>query len=265
METLISVLNFENAEGSPEINSPRTLEACLRAGYDPSELLPKPKKAFKTKGLPDDLVDVKYETFERKRKDKIATVTAEREAIISYQERTQKYGNQEQENGHTAANDKEDNVGHMLELEQKRMEAVRRRQEKELAKIVAREQAMAALQSKIKRAEDEEHRKKKEHERKIAEQKAQAEKKRAQRAQERARKEQEENERRRELARREAEFDRKKKKAEEEAARQLLLEAREREAERERKMEEHRQKTEALLQAQIQLAEENRCVLCVWI
>jgi hypothetical protein len=66
------------------------------------------------------------------------------------------------------------------------MEAVRRRQEKELQKIIAREQAMVALQGKIKRAEDEEHKKKKIHEKKVAEQKAQAEKKRNQMEQERA-------------------------------------------------------------------------------
>ena len=67
METLISVLNFEDAEKGTEINSPRTLEACLRAGYDPSELLPKSKKQFKERGLTEDMVDIKFNTFERKR------------------------------------------------------------------------------------------------------------------------------------------------------------------------------------------------------
>ena len=67
METLISVLNFEQAEPGSEINSPRTLEACLRAGYDPSELLPKQRKHFKEKGLTDEMIDIKFQTFERKR------------------------------------------------------------------------------------------------------------------------------------------------------------------------------------------------------
>jgi hypothetical protein len=68
METLISVLNFEQqAEGGAEINSPRTLEACLRAGYDPTELLPRPRKAFKEKGLSEEMVNIKFNSFERKR------------------------------------------------------------------------------------------------------------------------------------------------------------------------------------------------------
>lgn len=67
METLISVLNFEQAEGGAEINSPRTLEACLRAGYDPSELLPRQRRAFKEKGLTEEMIDIKFSTFERKR------------------------------------------------------------------------------------------------------------------------------------------------------------------------------------------------------
>lgn len=258
METLISVLNFEDAEKGTEINSPRTLEACLRAGYDPSELLPKSKKQFKERGFTEDMVDIKFNTFERKRQDKIAVVTSEREAIIAYQDRHQNYGTQNTATVETGQKTSQENVDHMLEMEQKRMEALRNRQEKELAKIVQREQAMAALQAKIAKAEHEEMRKKKEHEKKVAEQKAQAEKKKQQRAFEKARQEQEEAEKKREMMKKEAEFDRKKKKLEEEAQRKLLAEAREREAERERKMEEHRQKTEALLQAQIALAEENR-------
>ncbi len=48
----------------------------------------------------------------------------------------------------------------MIEMEERRIEALRRRQEKELSKIVEREQTMASLQQKIKRAEDEEIKKK---------------------------------------------------------------------------------------------------------
>lgn len=187
--------------------------------------------------------------------DKIDTVVKERDAIISYQEKFNKFGTK------VSAFDNDDpnkNVNHMLELEAKRMEAVRRRQEKELSKIVQKEQNMATLQAKIARAEEEERRKKKEHERKVHELKQAADKKKAQRAQEVARKEMEEAEKRRELTKKEAAFDRKKGKMEAEAAAQLLAEAREREKQREVKMEEHRQKTEALVRAQIALAEENR-------
>jgi hypothetical protein len=53
--------------------------------------------------------------------------------------------------------------------EEKRIEALRRRQEKELNKIIEREQTLAGLQLKIKRAEEEEAKKKKLHLKKVAE------------------------------------------------------------------------------------------------
>jgi hypothetical protein len=40
-EQIKSVLNFEGSDRSEPINSPRSLEACLRAGFDPSELQPR--------------------------------------------------------------------------------------------------------------------------------------------------------------------------------------------------------------------------------
>jgi hypothetical protein len=67
MESLITILNFEDYP-SHEINSPRTLEACLRCGYEPNELLPKNKKFFHSRELTDEMVTLKYEAFERKRK-----------------------------------------------------------------------------------------------------------------------------------------------------------------------------------------------------
>lgn len=88
----------------------------------------------------------------------------------------------------TKNNDEGNGMSHMLELEQRRFEAVRRRQEKELMKIVQREQAMVTLQAKLKKSEDEEIRKKKQHEKKVTEQKIQADKKKAQRAKELAEK-----------------------------------------------------------------------------
>lgn len=256
METLTTILNFDETGGGPEINSPRSLEACLRSGYDPKELYAKKKVFFKDRGITDEMLEIKYDQFERKRQEKIENVIKEREAIISYQEKNNKFGTKTSLPSVDTTTNK--NVDHMLELEAKRMENVRRRQEKELAKIVQKEQNMAQLQAKISRAEEEERRKKREHEKKMHELKLAADKKKAQRAQEMARKEAEDLERRRELAKKEAAFDRKKQKMEAEAQKRLEKEAKERERQRELKMEEHRQKTEALVQAQIKLAEENR-------
>ena len=68
MENLYSVLNFEDGNTAHEINSPRSLEACLRAGLDPSELMPKTRKEFVKKDLTDEMVDIKFQLFEKKRR-----------------------------------------------------------------------------------------------------------------------------------------------------------------------------------------------------
>jgi hypothetical protein len=71
MEILTSIENFEESgENYREINSPRTLEACLRCGLDPSEVYPKPRKYFAEKKLTKEMIDIKYNFFEKKRKGK---------------------------------------------------------------------------------------------------------------------------------------------------------------------------------------------------
>ena len=72
MEILFSVENFEESGGNyREINSPRSLEACLRSGLDPAELYPHQRKDFASKTLTDEMVDIKYNTFEKKRQGSI--------------------------------------------------------------------------------------------------------------------------------------------------------------------------------------------------
>ena len=66
MENLYTIHTFEDA--GREINSPRSLEACLRIGIDPSELAPKTVRDFKTKGLRDEFAQKLYDAFERKRR-----------------------------------------------------------------------------------------------------------------------------------------------------------------------------------------------------
>mmetsp|Transcript_7259 Transcript_7259/g.7959 ORF Transcript_7259/g.7959 Transcript_7259/m.7959 type:complete len:524 (-) Transcript_7259:120-1691(-) len=269
MEVLISIDNFEEQNGRyREINSPRTLEACLRSGLDPSELYPRPKTDFKDKSLTKEMLDIKYTTFQNKRLDKIALVRKERNAIISFAEKKNRSKSPSGTRGDsgpiqtlTAAQLREaeaKKAAALLELEEKRLEALKRRQEKEISKIVEKEKTMAALQMKISHAEQEEIRKKKLHEKKVAEEKLAEEKKRQQRELELKKLEEEEQEKRRELARKEAEVEEKLKKKRLQMERQLLKEARQRDEERKQKVEESRKKTEALLKAQEELAEQNR-------
>ena len=69
--TLISVENFEDGIITREINSPRSLESCLRSGLDPSELHPKSFDRLGSKHLPQEMIDIKHDYFEKKRRGKI--------------------------------------------------------------------------------------------------------------------------------------------------------------------------------------------------
>lgn len=266
-QLVISVENFQDGVVTREINSPRTLEACLRSGFDPSELYPKPRGSFVSKGLTKEMIDIKYEQFETKRKDKVATVKAERAAIIKYAERkrgiTSQPSSPNKEEGVVIQmpTDPAERAAAALEAEEKRMEALRRRQEKELNKIIEREQALVALHLKIKHAEEEEVRKKKAHEKHVQELRLEAEKKKKARAEELKRLEQEELEKKKELAKREAAFEEKRKRAAKREERRIMMEARARDRERAEKMEEYRKKTEALIEAQVELAEKNRIIM----
>ena len=259
MEVLISIESFEDGENVREINSPRSLEACLRAGLDPSELYPKPKNRFKTKKLNDEMIGMKYEHFEKKRLDKIQLVKMERNIIMQYAERHARImGNTSAESVMNDAREKEMKRSGALEIEERRVENLKKRQEKEMSKMVEREQATAALQLKIKHAEEEDLRKRKLHEKKVQEQRAEAAKKNAQRLIEIADADKEEQEKKREIARREQEFDEKRKIAHQKAEKQRAKDARMRDEERAAKIEEYRRKTDALIQQQISLAEDNR-------
>lgn len=68
MDVLISVENFEDCGTALEINSPRSLESCLRSGLDPSELFPKPYEKFVSKGLTKEMIEIKLDNFEKKRR-----------------------------------------------------------------------------------------------------------------------------------------------------------------------------------------------------
>ena len=262
MELSINVENFEAGEGRSSINSPRSLEACLRSGLDPSELYSRERGDFAEKGMTKDMVKVKYDYFERKRQEKIITVRAERNAIIKFAaKRSASQPNSPAKaaatGGATAPPEKSAASG-LVEAEEKRMEALRRRQEKELEKIMEREANMAELHQKIARAEAEERKKQKEHAKQVLLAKAEAEKRAKNQKAKVAAAEAEEEAKKREMQRKEAAFAEKMIKTQMEEKARAEKEARLRDEERKQKMEDYKRKTAELLKQQAELAEENR-------
>lgn len=146
----------------------------------------------------------------------------------------------------------------MIAAEEKRMEALRKRQQDELDRIIEREKTLAESQAKLARTEEEERKRKKLHDKKVAEEKLEEEKRRAQREAELKQLEHDEAIKRRQLARKEAEVEEKLKKQHLIREREIMKRARELDEERKQKVEEARRKTEALLKLQEDLAEQNR-------
>jgi hypothetical protein len=71
MEVLTTIENFEEGGGKYRvINSPRSLEACLRSGLDPAELYPKSRNFFATKDLGKEMLEIKITSYNKKRNGK---------------------------------------------------------------------------------------------------------------------------------------------------------------------------------------------------
>ena len=83
---VISVDNADFTKKSQIINSPRSLEACLRVGIDPSELYKLNMDDFKkkypdVKKLIQDLLKYRYDAEEKYRNDTIEQVKAMRSKV----------------------------------------------------------------------------------------------------------------------------------------------------------------------------------------
>ena len=302
----------EDKNGGP-INSPRSLEACLRKGYDPEELiytcvrgsrverpgrrgrraarrtprwaltrrLPSPARRSHKKlnkgsksGLSEEMVTLQHDHFERRRQEKVKVVIAERERIIEF------LANLQQANGLSlpAASKRniKDNVlgqsppveddvveraselqSKSMEMEQRRIEAIKKRQQRELARMVESEQKLAELQKKLLATEEMEGVRKKEHEKNVAVQRAEALQKKRDRDLEKKKKEEAELQARRVIAEREQKREKEIAEKEQQRLRAASLDAMARDRERTAKMEEHANKSAIALQKQEELAEHN--------
>ena len=67
MDNIRSIENFESEGMARPLNSPRSLEACLRLGFNPTELRPMPVHVFRSPELTEQMVKRKAEHFEEKR------------------------------------------------------------------------------------------------------------------------------------------------------------------------------------------------------
>ena len=79
---LITLDSFEVLGKNHVINSPRSIEACLRLGLDTADLVPKELSDYGGKFIPDFVAQVKYEHAEQRRVSNLKEAVRERNMII---------------------------------------------------------------------------------------------------------------------------------------------------------------------------------------
>lgn len=246
----------------------------MRLGYDPADLYPKSRDDFihtnlnsevlasTNKGfkLTDEMIDIKFNYFERKRIDRINEVKNERKQIIYFQESKMNLPNIKGNNTKVEEmrNSALQRSNQMVEAEARRLEALKKRQEAEIEKLIEKEKNIAELQLKIQRAEQEEKKRKIEHDRKVALQRQEEEKRKKAHELELKVIEEEEIRRIKEIKIKESKKERDMVKQRQKEEIQRKKKAIERDLESRRVVEERQQKTATVIQQQIELAERNR-------
>ena len=171
---LISVDNANFSKKNQLLNSPRSLEACLHLGVDPTELYQLNMNEFKkkypeVKGLDKDLLKFRYESEENFRKETINQVKEERKVIIESEnkkkEEESKKKENEDQNNKDEQNDKDETEKRwekIIENEKKNIEKIKKRQRQNIENIIEEQinkeliQKVTEVKDKLKKEREEE-------------------------------------------------------------------------------------------------------------
>lgn len=135
--------------GSLEPTSPRSVEACLRLGVEPSELRHVPMEWFLHVEHGDhELADIAYKHCETIRTERLAALVEERKHVIEEEEHGG--GKKDAAGAHPGGKAAHLENADMVEKEAKRLEVMKRRQEREMQQMVAYEVMRKELQDKAK-------------------------------------------------------------------------------------------------------------------
>lgn len=135
----------DNPDASLFPTSPRSVAACLRLGIDPSALRYIPYERFFNKYRRHDLAKVAFEHYESSRSKKFAALEEERSAVGQEEGGTPMVGCDGMREPKVGLGWKTDSHG-LIEREMKRLEVLRRRQERDMGQIKKFEQTRLAMQ-----------------------------------------------------------------------------------------------------------------------
>lgn len=243
-------INDPNAEESSLIpSSPRSVESCFLLGIDPIELQFHPVSWYRRQGEDEDIARIRYEKCEGVRQERMRSLMDQRKFLID-DGWTPGDIAKKGPGGNSKKANQEDGDSSMVEKERLRLEALKRRQEKDLQQMIQFEVQRKELQEKQQKKVDEMERRAQELVRQKLEsdvawaarqREFELQKHREEKEMEREvkRMAEERNRREKEIQAREAEEDKRRKK-----------EAYERDLERRQKAEDARRETEAILAVQ---------------
>ena len=80
---LVTLENVEDLGRNAVINSPRSLESCLRLGIDTCELVTKDITDFRQRFVPETVSKIKHEHYEKRRTESLNEAKRERKMIIA--------------------------------------------------------------------------------------------------------------------------------------------------------------------------------------
>ena len=139
-QKIISMDNADFTKKSQTLNSPRSLEACLHLGIEPSELYKLNKEEFKkkypeVKKLDQDLFDYRYEAEENFRNKTIEDVKKERDRIIE-EENKNKENQDSNQNKKNEKIESEQRWDKIIENEKKSIEKIKKKQRQNIETLI---------------------------------------------------------------------------------------------------------------------------------
>lgn len=257
-----SLENFDEYNIQPPLlTSPRSLEACRRQGVEPEELVFRYEDSFFDKGITQDIQEIRWKHYEKKRRDKLSLVREERMELVtngwekSQNDKTNKTvgsvtgedAGLEQERRSTAAL-----------KEQRQMESIKAKRQQELEQMVAYELQLTQLAEEQQQAvEAERHKEAQRQKEAQARQKAWEEIQR-QKEVDKAMEEVRQEKIRKKLAAAEFQKEQDRKLQEELEEKMRMRQAKEKEIYARRMREEHKRQTEMIIEQQQKVVEKRR-------
>lgn len=248
-----SLENFDEYNINPPLlTSPRSLEACRQHGIEAEELVYRYEDSFFEKNITEDIQEIRYRHYEKKRLEKLAIVRDERQRLVNSGWVPTAPNSSRDRDARSEANSTfdEERKSTAALKEQRAMESIKARRQQELEQMVAYELKLNQVAQEQQRQLEIEKQKEQQRQREAQARQKVWEEMQRQKEIDKAKKEAKQERLRKKLAAEEFAAEQARKEQEEAEEKERMREARERELEARRLREEHKRQTEMLIEQQ---------------